>query len=269
MSPDGQNASPPSSVHSTGEPAGAVPVATSPATAIVIGSFALTVGRWFPAHEHPAHQLAWSRTGLLSVRTTAGTWLLPPTLALWIPTGVRHATGTSGGAVMRSAYVTPARCPVTWTEPTVVSVPPLLRELIDHLAVRELPRSARARAERVVFDLLQPVSVHTVSVTEPSDPRAREVAEALTAHPADNRPLTAWGGAVGASSRTLARLFTAETGLSFGRWRERVRMRAAMLLLADGMTVEAVARRVGYASASSFVAAFHRTVGVTPRRYFP
>jgi AraC-like DNA-binding protein len=26
---------------------------------------------------------------------------------------------------------------------------------------------------------------------------------------------------------------------------------------------------VGYASASSFTAAFHRVVGVTPRQYFP
>lgn len=243
--------------------------ASTPATAIVIGSFALAVGRWFPAHEHAAHQLAWSRTGLVSVRTDAGTWLLPPTLALWIPVGVRHATGTSGGAVMRSAYVTPARCPVAWTEPTVVSVPPLLRELIDHLAVPDLPHAARARAEAVVFDLLHPVSVHTVSVTEPVDPRAREVAEALSADPADDRPLAAWGSVVDASARTLARLFAAETGLSFARWREQLRMRAAMLLLADGMTVEGVARRVGYASASSFVAAFRRTVGVTPRRYFP
>ena len=58
----------------------------------------------------------------------------------------------------------------------------------------------------------------------------------------------------------------AETGLTFGQWRERLRMQAAMPLLADGLTVETVARRTGYASASSFVAAFHRVVGVTPSR---
>ncbi|MCT2593069.1 helix-turn-helix transcriptional regulator [Streptomyces sp. N2-109] len=241
---------------------------TPPPTAIVIASFAMSVGRWFHTHEHRAHQLAWSPSGLVTVRTATGTWLLPPTLALWIPAGIRHATGPSGAAVMRSAYVVPARCPVRWTEPTVVAVPSLLRELINHLAAPELPRAARTRAEAVVFDLLQPVSVHTVSVTDPADPRACRVAEALAAHPADGRSLAEWGLTVGASARTLARLFTTDTGMSFGRWRERVRMRAAMLLLADGLTVEAVARRVGYASASSFVAAFHRTVGLTPRQYF-
>ncbi|MFD0552839.1 helix-turn-helix transcriptional regulator [Streptomyces rectiviolaceus] len=106
-------------------------------------------------------------------------------------------------------------------------------------------------------------------MTEPKDPRAREVAEALAADPSDGRPLEAWGRAVGASARTLARLFSAETGLAFGQWRERLRMQAAMPMLAGGMTIEAVASRVGYASASSFVAAFHRIVGLTPRQYFP
>lgn len=103
----------------------------------------------------------------------------------------------------------------------------------------------------------------------PRDPRAREVARALTANPADPRPLEAWGTQVGASARTLARLFVTETGLAFGQWREQARMRAAMPLLAEGLPLEAIAPRVGYASASSFVAAFHRVIGVTPRQYFP
>ncbi|MFF4014200.1 helix-turn-helix transcriptional regulator [Streptomyces sp. NPDC001843] len=74
---------------------------------------------------------------------------------------------------------------------------------------------------------------------------------------------------MGAGARTLARLFTAETGLTFGQWRERSRMQSAMPYLAAGLPVEAVARKVGYASASSFTAAFRRVVGITPRAYFP
>jgi AraC-like DNA-binding protein len=107
------------------------------------------------------------------------------------------------------------------------------------------------------------------SSPRPRDPRARAVADALTADPADARTLADWGGEVGASARTLARLFVAETGLAFGQWRERARMRAAMPHLAAGLPIEAVARRVGYSTASSFTAAFHRLVGVTPREYFP
>jgi AraC-like DNA-binding protein len=241
----------------------------APAGAIVVGDFTMPRGHWFAVHRHPLHQLAWSRAGLLTVRTDAGTWLLPPTMALWIPADVPHAIGSTDGAVMRSPYVAPDDCPVAWSQPTVVTVEPLLRDLIDHLTRAALPPAARRRAEAVLFDLLEPVSVRTVRVTEPTDPRARLVAEALIADPSDNRTLDSWGDIAGASGRTLARLFSAETGMSFGRWREQSRLQSAMPLLAVGLTVEAVARRVGYASASSFVAAFHRGLGVTPRQYFP
>ncbi|MGW5862261.1 AraC family transcriptional regulator [Streptomyces sp. NPDC055239] len=241
-------------------------------TAIFVGDFTMPRGVKFATHQHPVHQLAWSAKGLLRIRTDDGSWLLPPSLALWIPAGLPHATEAEGDTVMRSPYVDPACCPesVTWTRQlTVLAAGPLLRALIDHLLRDDLALDARSRAERVLLDVLHPVPVTSISVTQPKDPRAREVAEALVADPSDGRPLEDWGRAVGASARTLARLFSAETGLAFGQWRERLRMQAAMPMLATGMTTEAVATRVGYASASSFVAAFHRIVGLTPRQYFP
>jgi AraC-like DNA-binding protein len=39
-------------------------------------------------------------------------------------------------------------------------------------------------------------------------------------------------------------------------------------MLADGTSVAATARRVGYATPSAFVAAFRRAVGTTPADYF-
>lgn len=241
-----------------------------PDTAIFVGHFAMPSGTAFTTHWHTFHQLAWSAQGLLRIRSEQGTWLLPPSIALWIPAGVRHATESVGDVVMRSAYVDPARSRrIGWAEPTVVSAGPLLRALIDHLAVNGLAVDARSRAEAVLLDVLDPVPVTSIAVTEPRDPRALAVARALVADPADGRPLGAWGAEVGAGARTLARLFVAETGLGFGRWRERLRMQAAMPLLAQGLTVEVVAGRVGYGSASSFVAAFRRNTGITPRQYFP
>lgn len=239
-------------------------------TAVFVGDFTMPRGSAFRTHWHAHHQLARSAHGLLRIRSEQGVWLLPPSLALWIPAGVPHATESEGDAVMRSPYVDPACCPrIGWSEPTVVAVTPLLRALIDRLVDTDLAPDARSRAEAVLLDELRPVPVTSISVPLPRDPRALAVAEALTAHPADARTLADWGGEVGASARTLARLFAAETGLAFGQWRERLRMQAAMPHLAAGLPVEPVARRVGYASASSFTAAFHRVVGVTPRQYFP
>ncbi|MFE7131230.1 AraC family transcriptional regulator [Streptomyces sp. NPDC057638] len=239
-----------------------------PGTAIVVGTFTLSKGSWYPAHRHPVHQLAWSRSGLLAVRTAEGAWLLPPSMALWIPARLPHSTGAMGTVELHTPYLDPASCPHAWDEPTVVAVGPLLSSLIHHLERDDLTPEARRRAEAVVFDVLEPLPVTSVSVREPRDPRARAVAQALLDDPTDGRDLPSWGTEVGASARTLARLFTAETGLTFGQWRERLRMQAAMPLLAGELPIEAVARRVGYGSASSFVAAFHRIVGLTPRQYF-
>ncbi|MEO3977894.1 helix-turn-helix transcriptional regulator [Streptomyces sp. CAU 1734] len=240
-----------------------------PGTAIVVSAFTLSDGFWSATRSHPCHRLARSGKGLLAVRTGARAWLLPPSMALWIPARLPHATGAAGSADVHGARLDPAGCAGAPDEPTVVAAGPLLSALIGHLDRPDLGREARRRAEAVVLDVLEPLPVTSVSVPEPVDPRALAVARALAADPRDNRGLEAWGDRAGTSARTLARLFIAETGLTFGQWRERLRMQAAMPLLAGDLPIEAVARRVGYGSASSFVAAFHRIVGLTPRQYFP
>ena len=236
--------------------------------AVVVGDFDLAGGEWFPPHRHSVHQLVWSRKGVGSVRIGEATWFLPRTLALWIPAGVVHATGAIDPSWNRSPYFLPERCPVHWPEPTVVAVTPLLAALIDHLADFGLATDQRIRAEGVVFDMLRPLSEVAIPLPMPSDARAARIASALIEDPADGRTLDQWGTDVGASARTLRRVFQAETGLSFGRWRTHARLRAAMPVLATGQPVAAAARRAGYGSASAFVAAFHRTVGMPPGQYF-
>ena len=169
---------------------------------------------------------------------------------------------------MRSAYVRPARCLIDWTEPTPVSASPLLAELIDYLADPDLEADRRAHAEAVLVDLLHPVAMTTIEVRMPVDDRASKVADAIAADPADGRTLAEWGHDVGASERTLARAFLAETGVSFGRWRTLLRVQTALAALAQGEPVGNVARHVGYDSDSAFVQAFRRETGVTPAAYF-
>ncbi len=80
----------------------------------------------------------------------------------------------------------------------------------------------------------------------PTDPRALDVAQALTANPADRRPLSAWGREVGASARTLTRAFVNDTGVTFTRWRTALRLQAALPQLAAREPVANVASLVGY-----------------------
>ena len=236
--------------------------------AVSVVTFPMPAGLVFDWHIHRDHQLAWAASGVLTVRTQASAWVLPPTRALWIPAGLRHETLSAGAATMRSAYVRPDRFPLDWSQPTPVSASPLLCELIGYLEDRTLTAEQRARAEAVLVDLLQPVAMTTIDVRWPTDDRARQVADRLAESPADGRTLAEWGRQIGASERTLARVFVAETGVSFGRWRTLIRIQAALTALASGEPVGNVARRVGYDSDSAFVQAFRRETGVTPATYF-
>jgi AraC-like DNA-binding protein/quercetin dioxygenase-like cupin family protein len=256
VSPDGQ-CGPPEGNARGGTPA-----------AVTVVTFPMPQGRVFHWHTHPDHQLAWAASGVLTVRTATAAWVLPPTRALWIPAGLRHETLSTGTATMRALYVRPELCPVIWPDPVPVSASPLLAELIGYLEDPGLNPERRAHAETVLVDLLQPVTMTTIEVRMPADGRAREVAEALAASPADGRTLAEWGQDVGASERTLARGFVTGTGLAFGRWRALLRLQAALPALAAGEPVGNVARHVGYESASAFVAAFRRETGVTPASYF-
>jgi AraC-like DNA-binding protein len=239
------------------------------APAAIVGTFPMPVGTRFEWHTHEDHQLAWSPEGVLVVLTEGGgSYVLPPLRALWIPAGTVHETRASGAAVLRSVYLEPRRCPIGWTAPTPIAVSPLLGELIHHLDDRGLGAQERSRAEAVLFDLLVPLRVATIDVRPPTDPRARDVSDALLADPADTRTLHDWGRAVGASSRTLARAFLHDTGLSFGRWRTLVRLQVSLRYLAEQMPVSVVAPLVGYRTTSAYVAAFRAHTGVTPGRYF-
>ncbi|HLM64848.1 MAG TPA: helix-turn-helix transcriptional regulator [Acidimicrobiales bacterium] len=240
------------------------PVAALPAGLTV--DLAPTDG--FDWHAHGHHQIALAARGVLVMGVEGATWVLPPTRALWIPAGARHSLAVAGRTTMLSTYVDPGRCPVTWAEPTVVDASGLLGELVRHLSRHGLAAGERARAESLLWDLTAPLPVTTLSTPLPVDERARAVAEGLRADVTDGRSLAAWGRAVGASARTLARLFPAETGMGFERWRTTARLAAALPLLASGAPVGATAHRVGYATPSAFVAAFRREIGTTPAEYF-
>lgn len=241
--------------------------------AVLVTAFHADGGRldWY---RYTDNQLAWASSGVLTVTVGdvreapgTGTWVLPPTRALWIPAGTRHVTEPDRHTTPRSLHVAAPRGP-RWRAPTPVAITPLARELIAYLGTAAPVEQARLRAEEVLFDQLRSVPATAITVPMPQDPRALDVARAMIADPADSAPLPAWGRRVGAGARTLARLFAAETGMTFGRWRNQVRLRAALPLLARGMPVVAVARRVGYLSPSAFVAVFRKATGVTPGAYF-
>jgi AraC-like DNA-binding protein len=221
-------------------------------------------------HSHDRAQLVHGETGVMSVRTERGAWLVPPGFAVWVPATMEHQVIAITALRMATLYVRAGASVSIPVDCAVVSVPTLARELILRTVMLpdEYPDDGpEARLVSVLGDqleLLEPAPLH---LPLPVDRRARAVTDRLIDMPADARELEDWGRTVGASGRTLARLFSTETGLSFGRWRQRRRLLAALERLAAGAQVTTVALDLGYKSPSAFIAMFRRELGATPGRY--
>lgn len=223
------------------------------------------------AHAHDWAQLDWSPTGVLTVDVDDRSWVVPPTVAFWVPAGRRHAVGASRVADLRHVTFYPRRddrlSGAPFDQPIPIAMTSLMTELLDRLTEPSLTRAVRGRLGEVFVDAMTPALGSTFELRLPRDERAAAIARHLLDDPTDDRSLVEWGRTVGASRRTLVRLFRTETSLTFTEWRTRCRIRAALPQLSVGHSVSEVAYRAGYRNVSAFVAAFRRTTGITPGDY--
>jgi len=153
----------------------------------------------------------------------------------------------------------------------ILFVQPLLRELILRFVNEPHCYSdGDIREERlasVLLDELENAPVEPLRLPMPDDRRLKRLVETLIENPSLRLNLEEWGARVGASNRTLTRLFQRETGMSFGRWRQQLHVGLALQRLAEGETVTNIALDLGYESPSAFIAMFRRMLGTTPARY--
>lgn len=223
-----------------------------------------------PAHTHRWHQFLYTATGVVRVSTKDTTWVVPPSRAIWIPAGITHAVTILEEAHMRSLYVLPAASTLPTDACRVVEVTHLLRELIADLG--SPATEPGARRERLVSDLileeLRIAEMLRVGMALPADKRLAALCQALIDDPASTRTLDGWAPLVGASPRTLARLFAHELGTTFGGWRQHMRLAHAAPLVARGWPLSRVAAELGYSSQSAFSAMFKRRFGKSPSAFF-
>jgi len=96
----------------------------------------------------------------------------------------------------------------------------------------------------------------------------RQVQQWITERPGADLSVDRLAARAGLSPRQFARSFTAETGVTPGRYVDRVRLEAARRGLEDtGDGIEQVARSCGYGTPEAMRRAFIRTLGVSPAGY--
>src|SRR3954468_14057827 len=179
-------------------------------------------------HMHREAQLVYAARGTMQVTTPKGRWLVPPDRAVWVPAHLPHAIDVLADIEMRSLYFDTDR---------------LTRERGDQLAAEFVVRVSRLLHESILalFDGRDDVARNRllieIAMLElhqagdpatfmplPQEPRCRRAAEMVLADPTQTYEIETLARAVGTSARTLSRLFSAETQLSFKSWCQRARI---------------------------------------------
>lgn len=205
------------------------------------------------------------------VRADVGLWVVPPTRAIWMLAGMRHEIRCVGAVHMRSLFVAPATMLQLPASTQAVGVSPLLRELIRAAMDVRQPYAAHTRdgrLMRLILDELRTLPVLPLHLHRPTDPRLLPICDQLQGQPDDTTTLNVWAQRLSFDVKTLQRLFVKETGMTFGVWRQQVRLLRALELLASGEKVINVALALGYDSPSAFGAMFRRQFGQTPTQFF-
>ncbi|MGC4010634.1 MAG: helix-turn-helix transcriptional regulator [Pseudomonas sp.] len=251
---------------STGQDIPAIPEFTTLPRPVWLRAFDMPAGFEVELHSHPWGQLMYAASGVLEATTEQHNCLIPPRRAMWLPAGVSHSARARTFVVHRSFYLIPELA-IGLGPCRVLEVSPLLDNLIQRAC--EFPHDypdggPEDRLMQVLVDELHNAPDSGLDLPLPRDARLRRVTDHLQEHPGERQGIEDWAQRVGASRRTLARLFRDETGLSFREWRERVRLLAALPRLERGESVTLIAGELGYESTSAFIELFQRQLGTSP-----
>lgn len=226
-------------------------------------------GHELPAHRHRRAQFLYGATGSMLVRTTDGSWTVPPHRAVLVPPDTEHSVRMDGVRT-HSLYLDPRAAPWFPTRCRVVEVSPLLRELVGEAVDLDDDGPPRGRDRTLLALTVQEIrrsSPLPLDLPLPTEPVLRAACQDFLAAPRIDVTPQQWAQRLGVSVRTLRRRFTAETGTTLAEWRRRACVLHALPDLAAGRSVTRIAADLGYAGPAAFTTMFHRSLGEPPSAY--
>ncbi|SKC85740.1 transcriptional regulator, AraC family [Burkholderia sp. YR290] len=225
-------------------------------------------------HSHTWAQVLYAVSGVMWVEAGHEALVVPPQRAVWLPAGTEHSIHMMSDVEMRNLYFHERSIGHLSARSDVFEINGLLRELIASIAEHE---EAQTRDEDylstayrlAMLELEQaPRSSLRIPLPDASDRRLDALCRAVIDNPSNAISFEQHAASVGASVRTLARLFTRALGIGFAEWRRQVQLAVAVSGLAEGRAVSAIARELGYLP-SSFSDMFRRELGAPPTDFDP
>ncbi|MBO1255005.1 helix-turn-helix transcriptional regulator [Alteromonas sp. 5E99-2] len=222
------------------------------------------------SHQHTWSQLAYSCAGVMHIETDSGIFVLPPEQALWIPPNTRHQHFCKNKVSYRSLHIDAALSRELGDKVRPLNVDSLLKSLILEITSWPKDYAETEQTQRFILVLLDRLAVaksNQLFMPTPQDRRLFPIIETLNDNPANKLTIEDWARTVGASSRTLNRLFNQNYGMGFSRWKQKLRILKSIELLSSNTSLVNIAYELGYESTSSFITGFKKQLGCSPKKY--
>jgi AraC-like DNA-binding protein len=226
---------------------------------------------WSPGHSHARGQLFALTKALLVVEAGGERWMFPSQRCAWIPPGFEHSARSVGGAAGSLVFLSAEAWWGLPKKPRLFSSSQLLFAVVRRTLAWSPPQTLSPAQKRLITvlrdEILQP-GKESLRLPIPKEKRLAKVAHTLLDDVTDDWALDEWSRFAGMSRCAFMRVFSAQVGMTFGRWRQQARLFAALEMLAEGKSVTEAAVAVGYDSVNVFIEMFRTMMGTTPQRYF-
>lgn len=219
-------------------------------------------------HQHKMGQLLFAESGCVRITFAQRLCMLPPTRIAWIPPNIPHRAEMKEVVGYRSVYLDSSHAHSLPGEVAVLDTNPLLSAVLERIAMADFDRcwlpGTGANLLAVCLDELRAASSEPMFLRLPTDRRLKHFT-------GDRLPplLSELATTIGASEKTVSRIFISQTGMNYQQWRQQWRFLKGVELLATGSSLSFTAHELGFSSDSAFIAFFKKLAGMTPRAYIP
>src|SRR4051812_3468634 len=192
------------------------PIDVDPSRAIVAKRSTYAHRHHIKPHWHGRAQFVFAVEGTMTVRTPRRQWIVPPSRALWVPARTVHEIQMYGVVEMRSLYVDEAAAGGMPGSCVVLTVTPLLRELVVRaVAVPGLydEDGDEGLLMRLLMAEIRRLSACALALPLPESADLTRLCERILGDLSSRRPCGVDAEDMQVSTRTLYRRFLKETGI--------------------------------------------------------
>ncbi|HCI7190481.1 helix-turn-helix transcriptional regulator [Acinetobacter baumannii] len=224
----------------------------------------------FPMEKHAWGQFVYSMKGIIELTIKNKCYMAPPEFGIWLPPETEHLAWGDNETTYFLLNIDVRMCKGLPERSSILAVGGITKSILLDLSSRSIEHPETEediRLVHVLIDQLRAGGRRETLLPMSKDTLLQRVLEELINNPGDNRSLSQWANYVNTTERTLSRRCQRDLGMSFMQWRQRLRLSRAVVMLSNGLTVQVVARKLGYSTTSSFIAMFQKAMGSTPNTF--